>query len=124
HQRYRILDAGCGTGLCGPYLAPYALTMVGIDLSGNMLERARSRGLYTQLVKSDLVVYFANSNHDHDVIASADTLCYFGRLEEVANAARVAMAEGGYLAFTVEAHTDDVDYRLNPSGRYSHGTAY
>ncbi len=28
-----VLDAGCGTGLCGPLIAPYARRLVGVDLS-------------------------------------------------------------------------------------------
>ena len=31
-----ILDAGCGTGLCGPLLAPYASRLTGVDLSSRM----------------------------------------------------------------------------------------
>ena len=38
----RVLDAGCGTGLCGPLLRPYAKRLVGVDLSSGMLERARA----------------------------------------------------------------------------------
>jgi predicted TPR repeat methyltransferase len=123
-RTHHILDAGCGTGLCGPYLAPYAQSLVGVDLSGNMLERARARGLYTELVKSDLVVYLDSCNYSHDLIVSADTLCYFGRLDDVARAARRALGRSGLFVFTVEAHADPVDYRLNPSGRYSHTAAY
>ena len=38
-----ILDAGCGTGLCGPLLAPYARRLVGVDLSDGMLKHAREK---------------------------------------------------------------------------------
>jgi predicted TPR repeat methyltransferase len=42
----RVLDGGCGTGLCGPVLAPYAGHLAGIDLSANMLApRRRARAL-------------------------------------------------------------------------------
>ena len=36
-----ILDAGCGTGLCGPLLKPHARRLEGVDLSAGMLKRAR-----------------------------------------------------------------------------------
>ena len=36
-----VLDAGCGTGLCGPLVAPYARRLVGVDLSAGMLAQAR-----------------------------------------------------------------------------------
>ena len=39
-----VLDAGCGTGLCGPLLAPYARRLAGVDLSGGMLAQAAREG--------------------------------------------------------------------------------
>ena len=41
-----VLDAGCGTGLCGPLVAPYARRLVGVDLSEAMLARP-ARGTST-----------------------------------------------------------------------------
>ena len=40
-KRLDVLDAGCGTGLCGPLIAPYARRLVGVDLSAKMLAHAR-----------------------------------------------------------------------------------
>lgn len=37
----QVLDAGCGTGLCGPLLRPYAHRLIGVDLSPGMLNKAR-----------------------------------------------------------------------------------
>ena len=37
-----VLDIGCGTGLCGPLLAPYARRMVGVDLRPRCSSRRRS----------------------------------------------------------------------------------
>ena len=52
-----VLDAGCGTGLCGPLVAPYARRLVGVDLSEAMLARARARDVYDELVKGELTAY-------------------------------------------------------------------
>ena len=41
--QYDIADLGCGTGLCGPLLRPWARSLVGCDLSAAMLERAAPR---------------------------------------------------------------------------------
>ena len=38
-----VLDAGCGTGLCGPLVAPYARRLTGVDLSAGMLESGGGR---------------------------------------------------------------------------------
>jgi predicted TPR repeat methyltransferase len=97
-----VLDAGCGTGLCGPLLTDYAARLVGVDLSAKMLEQARERGVYDELVKGELTAYLQSSPGMFDVIVSADTLVYFGALEEVIAAAARALRPDGYFVFTVE----------------------
>ena len=46
-----VLDAGCGTGLCGALIAPYARRLIGVDLSGRMLAQARQRNVYDELLR-------------------------------------------------------------------------
>jgi predicted TPR repeat methyltransferase len=121
------LDAGCGTGLCGPLIAPYVRHLIGVDLSAAMLDRARSRGVYNGLVKAELTEYLRGHRDAFDLIVSADTLVYFGDLGAVLQAAANALRAGGVLAVTVEEATDDVangEYRINPHGRYSHSRRY
>ena len=91
-----VLDAGCGTGLCGPLIAPYARRLVGVDLSERMLEQARARNVYDELVRRELTAYLRDHTGAFDVIVSADTLVYFGPLEEVVAAAgtRCVLADG------------------------------
>ena len=122
-----VLDAGCGTGLCGPLIAPYASRLSGVDLSGGMLGRARERGVYDELIRAELTEYLRGQHQVFDAIISADTLVYFGALEPVIAAARGGLRSRGILAFTVEAAADDAleaGYRINPHGRYSHCRAY
>ena len=116
-----VLDAGCGTGLCAPFLRPRAGKLVGVDLSAGMLERARARGLYDQLVEAELGTFLAGHPRAFDLIVAADVLCYFGGLEAVLAAAAAALRPGGRLAFTVERlEASDVPHRVNPHGRYAH----
>jgi predicted TPR repeat methyltransferase len=122
-----VLDAGCGTGLCGPLVAPYARRLVGVDLSARMLTQAKARGTYDELYKVELTVYLADSVGAFDVIVSADTLCYFGALEEMAAAAARALRPGGLFVFTVEELVDgatDAGYLISPHGRYAHARRY
>lgn len=122
-----VLDAGCGTGLCGPRLRPYARRLVGVDLSSAMLDKARAAGAYDELVNAELTAFIKREGSAFDVIVSADTLNYFGSLEEVLTASANAMREGGHLVFTLEhASSDvgDVGYRLDSSGRYQHAQDY
>jgi predicted TPR repeat methyltransferase len=126
-KRLVVLDAGCGTGLCGPLVAKYASRLEGVDLSGGMLEQARARGIYDDLVEEELTQFLAARRDAYDVVLSADTLCYFGPLEAVTRAAAAVLRSGGWLVFTVE-RADDADapqgHRINPHGRYSHTRAY
>ncbi|PIE83155.1 MAG: hypothetical protein CSA09_03570 [Candidatus Contendobacter odensis] len=125
---WHVLDAGCGTGLCQAFLRPYAQNLVGVDLSSRMLDKARERGGYDQLVAAELTA-FLNTKYDcYDLILSADTLVYFGNLTDVINAAAHALHAGGWLAFTAEkASTDSAPsdgFHLDRSGRYSHTADY
>ena len=122
-----VLDAGCGTGLCGPLIAPYARRLVGVDLSARMLAQAQARNVYDELVKRELTAYLRDSPGAFDVIVSADTLVYFGPLEGVVVAAADALRPGGRLIFTVEELIDagsDAGYSISPHGRYSHARQY
>lgn len=119
-----ILDAGCGTGLCAPYLRPYAKWLGGVDLSANMLSRARDRGLYDELIQSELVHCLQTNDGGFDVVVSADTLCYFGKLTNAFAAVKLALRPAGYWVFTVEAHTLDAEFKLQHHGRYSHSKNY
>ncbi len=120
-----ILDAGCGTGLCGPLLRPLAARLIGVDLSANMLDRARRRAIYDELERAELTAFLERSPRAFDVILSADTLCYFGALEGFVAAARLALRENGILIFSLEAMPDDArDFTLHIHGRYSHSGRY
>lgn len=120
--QFDIADLGCGTGLCGPLLRPWARTLVGCDLSAAMLERAAPRQAYDQLLKAELVQFLVERPGAFDVLVSADTLIYFGELVPVFAAAHAALRPGGALVFTLEALPDEAvhDYRLTESGRYAH----
>jgi predicted TPR repeat methyltransferase len=118
-----VLDAGCGTGLCGPGLRPYAKRLCGVDLSSEMVKRAEARGLYDELVVEELTAFLKGRPGAFDLVASGDTVCYFGALEELMAAAAGSLRPGGHLVFTVEQGSGQ-PYHLNPHGRYSHDAAY
>ncbi|AMY08120.1 putative S-adenosylmethionine-dependent methyltransferase [Luteitalea pratensis] len=120
-----ILDAGCGTGWCGPLLAPYARRLSGVDLSAGMLEHARAKGVYDELSHAELVGYLQGQSGAFDIIVSADTLVYFGSLEPFAAAASAALRPGGWVIFTVEESKPATDtFHLEVHGRYNHAATY
>ncbi|WP_319410076.1 tetratricopeptide repeat protein [uncultured Desulfosarcina sp.] len=120
-----ILDAGCGTGLCGPLLKPYASHLVGVDLSAGMLTRAKGVIAYDEIIQAELTEFLTGKADCFDAIVSADTLCYFGDLEPVLKRAAGALQDRGVMAFTLEDAGQEIEgWQLNPHGRYAHTGAY
>ena len=51
----RVLDIGCGTGLVGVSLSKLGFVHVdGLDFSSQMLNEARRKGVYSELIQADL----------------------------------------------------------------------
>jgi predicted TPR repeat methyltransferase len=116
---FRVLDLGCGTGLSGLALKPRAAHLTGVDLSPEMVEKARTRGIYDQLEVAEITCWLAQNSDDYDLIVACDTLIYFGELTPVMQGARSRLKDGGVFAFSVE-RGDKKPYRLTDSGRYAH----
>lgn len=122
-----VLDAGCGTGLCGPLIAPYARHLAGVDLSQRMLDKARLREVYDTLTKAELTAFLEDAEPGScDLVVSADVLIYFGELQRCFHAAAKVLRPGGWLVFTVEALAGEegAGFRLHAHGRYSHREGY
>lgn len=118
---HRILDLGCGTGLCGPLMRPYASELVGIDLSQGMLEQALSRG-YDALYVAELQDFLEKQPQaSFDIIVSADTLIYLGNLVRTFAAVSHTLRPAGLFVATLEKLEDDkIDYKIDGSGRFMH----
>ena len=121
-----VLDAGCGTGLCGPLLRSHCARLIGVDLSPQMIERARARRCYDELVVAELCAFMRDRPRQFDAIVSADTLVYFGALEDPLSAARESLRDEGVLVFTLESLPATVSqgHRLEAHGRYAHSESY
>ncbi|MFI4947886.1 MAG: tetratricopeptide repeat protein [Alphaproteobacteria bacterium] len=118
-----VVDLGCGTGLCGPLLRPRARTLVGVDLSSGMIQKARARGIYDWLEVGELTAYLAGRPASFDLVLAADVFIYLGELAPVFAAAFAALRPGGILAFSVEAHEGD-GFVLRRTRRYAHSRSY
>ena len=118
-----VLDLGCGTGLAGEKFRSIAKTLIGIDLSGEMLNAAREKNIYDELKQSDIHSALANYHNNIDVIIAADTLVYIGDLDELFNYCHTALKKGGIFVFTSET-TDIYPYILQKTARFAHSKKY
>ena len=134
-EKWTVLDLGCGTGLSGAAIAPYARQIVGVDLSAKMLEKARERNLYDRLEHLDLLTMMqVEAASSYDVVLAADVFVYLGKLDELVDQAQRLLRPAGFFAFSVEsldaltdpteALSDQRDHKLNITGRYAHSRAY
>ena len=120
-----VLDLGCGTGLVGEVLQPYARKLQGVDLSQAMLAHAAARQIYQQLYKADISAFLAESVASFDLISCMDTLIYIGKLDELFAQVFHHLKPGGLFLFSTETlGTGEAPYQLNISGRYSHHPDY
>lgn len=118
-----VLDLGCGTGLAGRALRPFARRLEGVDLSPNMVAKAEARGIYDKLLVGDMVAAVAEAAAAWDLIGAADALAYVGDLEPLFAAVRRALKPEGAFAALVE-DSRDADVRWQPARRFAHGEGY
>jgi predicted TPR repeat methyltransferase len=127
-EAWQVLDAGCGTGLCGALIRPNVKRLVGVDLSPNMLARAHAREVYDELTEAELTAFFSQAKNAYDAITCVDTFCYFGDLTQAAQTAAKALKPKGWFIFTLEkldeTEATETGFHLNLHGRYSHTDSY
>lgn len=126
HSRFlSALDLGCGTGLCGPLVRPMTDRLAGIDLSGTMVAKAGTRGVYDALVQADIVEHLRATDQRHDLVLAADVFIYVGDLEPVFDAVKRLLEPAGVFCFSVECDTPDgAGFALLSSMRYAHSEPY
>lgn len=127
-----ILDLGCGTGLCAPLFADICNKIIGVDLSPNMIEVARTLGGYHKLIVSDILSYLQNRSNECELVIAADVFVYFGNLMEVLQACHRVLKAQGLCCFSIETlSSDEVTqdqahpyFQLRTTGRYAHHPHY
>ena len=118
----RMLDLGCGTGLCGQAFARMAESITGVDLSVAMIAKAREKEVYKEIVEGDIVSSLDGAPV-YDLIVAGDVFIYLGELESVFSNLPDCLAKDGRIVFSTEFLAGR-GYRLQPSGRYAHSTSY
>lgn len=121
-----LLDLGCGTGLVAVALSDLPVgPLVGVDISGIMLQQAMAKALYTELLQIDLEIMLADCERSWAIITASDVLCYFGDLDSVFAAALARLCPGGLFILSVEhLASGDTGWTLTDRGRYAHTSDY
>lgn len=122
-QSLDIVDLGCGTGLCGIPFKPFAKTLTGVDLSEKMIEVAKEKKIYDTLVCQELDRFLAEQTAVYDLIVAGDVLVYMGDLTHIFQHASQALRGKGLFSFNAEI-SEDTDFKMNQSGRFSHQKKY
>ena len=81
---------------------------MGVDLSSDMLLRARTLGLYDSLEKADLVQYLEDNSESYDLIVAAAVLIHFLYLDQIFALVKKRMKSGAFV-FSVFDQTDEKD---------------
>eukprot|EP01038_Epipyxis_sp_PR26KG_P012197 gene12197-16340_t len=141
---WRILDLGCGSGLCGKIFASFCTIlegcityfpkteetfdistifagnnssiMAGVDISDRMIEISSKTGYYSHLVSCDLIEALECFGCDAmiDLVIAADTLIYIGEIGLVFAKIWKVLTNNGIFIFS----TEDLDDSPMKMGQY------
>lgn len=118
-----VLDLGCGTGLLGIQIRSFSKRLVGVDLSSSMLDQAKKKNIYDDLIHIDLTDYLMSKDLDFDYFFAADVFVYVGDLSKVFELIKYRNKGHGKLVFSTE-HREHGKFVLEKTGRYSHSKLY
>ena len=117
-KKRRILDLGCGTGLCAEAMLVNFPNeeYYGVDVSEKMLERAEKKNIYTALYTDDIINFLDNNEMLFHAVIAGDVLTYMGNLKPVFRRLTTALKIGGWFCFSVSKNifdNSDFVYMLN-----------
>jgi predicted TPR repeat methyltransferase len=108
----------------GAAMAGAGIELVGVDLSPRMLELAQKRGVYAELIQADAGEALARAPAgSYGAVIAADVFVYIGDLAGVFRGVARVLRPGGVFGFSIQT-IQEGNYRLQPSGRYSHALPY
>lgn len=120
-----VADLGCGTGLVGGQFREWARggRLDGVDFAPRMLEEARARGIFDNLILSDLEPFLNQDGEQYDLLITADTMIYFSDLSGVFAGAHKRLKPDGQFIFSLEAKHGE-GFEETPKRRFRHSEAY
>ena len=101
NNKYKILDAGCGTGLVGIELKKNGFSNIdGVDFSQNMLDLI-PKGIYKKIKKIDLNKSLKFKTNTYDVVMCVGTFTYGHVKPKALNELIRVTKNRGIICFTI-----------------------
>ena len=123
-DRPRLMDYGCGTGLCSLPLAGSCATVLGVDSSDEMLAqmaaKAQSAGLAHVTTRCHNLVANPMVGQEFDVILCAMTLHHVREIPLLLSRFHSLLAPGGLLALA-DLDVEDGSFHQDTRGVEHHG---
>ena len=114
-----VLDLGCGTGNFACMFANADTKITGVDVSQNMLDIAKQKNVYQELVHAD-ITDFVKTSSKYDFVLALDIFEYIKNVEQL-----ISDIKADALIFNIETASSEIDtYRLAYNGRIVHNPAY
>ena len=111
NENLRYLDFACGTGRIVSFIAPYAVNSTGIDVSAEMLARARERSPGTLFFRKDI------SSEDviegtYDLVTSFRFLSNVDSLTRTSALLALCARMDSSAILVINTHTNPVSYKM------------
>ncbi len=121
-----VLDLGCGTGLSGVSFKSLCEKLIGIDISSGMIEEAKKKNLYDELIHGEIVdtlLKFSKNREKVDLFICTDVLVYIGDCNQLFSLVSKTANKSAVFVFSTE-DTKEPGFKLLETGRYAHSYSY
>lgn len=122
-SEHTVMDFGCGTGLVGLNIAPLVKKLIGVDISGDMINtfktKAIEQGLYN-IESKQIDEHSMLDFYNLDAIVSAMTLHHIKNSRYTFNNFANSLKSGGYLCIA-DLNKEDGSFHENNNGVYHFG---
>lgn len=124
----RMLDLGCGTGLCAEALCDCVGEIIGVDIAETMVDFAEDKDIYDGLYVGEILSFLEdNEEEPFDLVVAADVLPYLGAVEPLFAGVAACLQPDGVFAFSTEMLRNDAagaGYAVGRNRRFLHAETY
>ena len=123
----KILDLGCGTGLSGELFCQESKYLCGVDLSSSMIELARQKKIYDELIEIDILQYLNECHSSHyDIVIASSVFIYFSKLEQLLVQTARILNNNGVLCFDLNLDENSESFSIFTLNgmQFKHGKNY